>query len=212
MSAIESPWPEDSFWYTDLDYPEFDPEAAAALVEEVEAETGEPIAFSILSPIDETNTNYKLALAEQLRAVGMDVDVADATDVNDYVNRYITGDYDITTAGLFAMLDPWFEYTRRYRSESPLNGTGLRQPGARRGPRRSARRRPIPTSARRPTTPCSRSSPTTSCRCSPAAPPSPSSPTTPSRAGARSSVRTASGASATRPSCCVADEFWRNDQ
>ncbi len=124
-NAIESPWPEDSPWYTELDYPEFDPEAAAALVEEVEAETGEPVAFSILSPIDETNTNYKLALAEQLRAVGMDVDVADATDVNDYVNRYITGDYDITTAGLFAMLDPWFEYTRRYRSDSPLNGTGF---------------------------------------------------------------------------------------
>jgi peptide/nickel transport system substrate-binding protein len=125
---IDSPWDPESPWYTDLNYPEYDPAAAQALVEEVEAETGEPVAFSILSPIDETNTNYKLALAEQLRAVGMDVDVRDATDVNDYVNRYITGDYDITTAGLFAMLDPWFEYTRRYQSESPLNGTGFKDP------------------------------------------------------------------------------------
>jgi peptide/nickel transport system substrate-binding protein len=123
---IDSPWEPDSPWYTDLDYPEYDPVAAAALVEEVEAETGTPISFSILSPIDETSTNYKLALAEQLRALGMDVDVADATDVNDYVNKYITGDYDITTAGLFAMLDPWFEYTRRYQSTSPLNGTGFK--------------------------------------------------------------------------------------
>jgi peptide/nickel transport system substrate-binding protein len=125
---IESPWEPDNFWYTELDYPEYDPEGAAALVEEVETETGEPVAFSILSPIDETNTNYKLALAEQLRAVGMEVDVADATDVNDYVNRYLMGQYDITTSGLFAMLDPWFEYTRRFQEGSILNGTGFASP------------------------------------------------------------------------------------
>jgi peptide/nickel transport system substrate-binding protein len=123
---IDSPWDPDNFWYTDLDYPEYDPAGAQALVDEVEAETGKPIKFSILSSIDETSINYKLALAEQLRAVGMDVQVADATDINDYVNKYITGDYDITTAGLFAMLDPWFEYTRRYQSESVLNGTGFK--------------------------------------------------------------------------------------
>jgi peptide/nickel transport system substrate-binding protein len=123
---IDSPWATDSPWYTDLDYPEYDPAGAQALVDEVEAETGKPVKFSILSSVDETSTNYKLALAEQLRAVGMDVGVKDATDINDYVNRYITGDYDITTAGVFGMLDPWFEYTRRYQSDSVLNGTGFK--------------------------------------------------------------------------------------
>ena len=141
----------------------------------------------------------------------MDVDVADATDVNDYVNRYITGDYDITTAGLFAMLDPWFEYTRRYRSDSPLNGTGFASPalddaldvgeaidrsrraqGGLRHGAAGARRQPrADVHPRRNTAPSSRA--------------------TPSRAGARSSVPTASAASATLPSSCVADEFWRND-
>jgi peptide/nickel transport system substrate-binding protein len=126
--AVDTPFPEDSFWYTDVSYPEFDPEGAAALIEEVEAETGQPVTFRILSPIDETNTNYKLAVAEQLRAVGIEPEIQNAADVNDYVNLYLTGDYDITMAGVFALIDPWFEYTRRYQSESVLNGTGFVDP------------------------------------------------------------------------------------
>jgi peptide/nickel transport system substrate-binding protein len=122
---VFTPFAEDSFWYTDAGYPEYDPAAAQALIEEVEAETGEPVAFRVLSATDETNTNYKLAVAEQLRAIGIDVEIQTATDVNDYVNLYINGEYDIFTGGVFALIDPWFEYTRRYRSDSILNGTGF---------------------------------------------------------------------------------------
>jgi peptide/nickel transport system substrate-binding protein len=122
---VTTPFAEDSFWHTETSYPDYDPEAAAALIDEVEAETGEPVSFRVLSPPDETNTNYKLAVVEQLKAIGIDPVVQTATDVNDYVNLYITGDYDVFTAGVFALIDPWFEYTRRYRSDSILNGTGF---------------------------------------------------------------------------------------
>ncbi len=134
---LETPFASDSLWYTDLEYPEYDPEAASDLIAEVEDEDG-PVSLSILSPVDETNTNFKLALAEQIRAVGIEVEVVDATDPNDYVNRYLrpadctptpttacTGDYDITTSGVFPLIDPWFEYTRRFAPDSILNGTGF---------------------------------------------------------------------------------------
>jgi peptide/nickel transport system substrate-binding protein len=123
---VTTPFPEDSFWHAaDVEYPEYDPAAAQALIEEVEAETGTPVAFRILSATDDTATNYKLAVAEQLRAIGIDVEIQTAADVNDYVNLYIEGEYDVFTAGVFALIDPWFEYTRRYSSTSILNGTGF---------------------------------------------------------------------------------------
>ena len=125
--AVESPFPEDSFWYTDVGAPDFDPEGAAALVEEVKAEGGDT-AIEILSGIDETSTNYKQVVAEQLRGVGLDVTIVNASDANDQVNRYIEGNYEIYTAGVFAIIDPWFEYTRRYKSDSVLNGTGFASP------------------------------------------------------------------------------------
>ena len=124
---VTTPFPDDSFWHAaDVEYPEYDPAAAQALIEEVEAETGTPVAFRILSATDDTATNYKLAVAEQLRAIGIDVEIQTAADVNDYVNLYIEGEYDVFTAGVFALIDPWFEYTRRYSSTSILNGTGFK--------------------------------------------------------------------------------------
>ena len=126
---VTTPFPDDSFWHAaDVQYPEFDPAAAQALIEEVEAETGTPVAFRVLSATDDTSTNYKIAVAEQLRAIGIDVEIQTAADVNDYVNLYIEGEYDVFAAGVFALVDPWFEYTRRYSSTSILNGTGYEDP------------------------------------------------------------------------------------
>lgn len=125
--VVDSPFPEDSFWHTDVGAPEYDVEGATALVEEVKAEGGDT-EVHILSGIDETSTNYKLAVAEQMKAIGLDVVIDTAADANDQVNRYIEGQYDIYTAGVFAIVDPWFEYTRRFRSDSVLNGTGFADP------------------------------------------------------------------------------------
>lgn len=123
--VIETPFREDNFWYTDVDYPDFDPAGAAELVAEVEAETGEPVVISITPRIDETSVNYATVLVEQLNAVGMDASTAISVDTNDFVNRYIEGDYEMMGTGVFTVLDPWFEYTRRFESTSVLNGTGF---------------------------------------------------------------------------------------
>ncbi len=123
--AIETPFREDNFWYADVDYPPFDPAGAAALVAEVEAETGQPVVVTLTPRIDETSINFGTVVVEQLRAVGMDASLDISVDTNDFVNRYIEGQYEMMGTGVFTVLDPWFEYTRRYESTSVLNGTGL---------------------------------------------------------------------------------------
>lgn len=123
--AIVTPFREDNFWYTDVDYPEYDPAGAAALIEEVEAETGEPVVLSLTPRIDETSINFGTVVVEQLNAIGIDASLDISVDTNDFVNRYIEGQYQLIGTGVFTVLDPWFEYTRRYESTSVLNGTGF---------------------------------------------------------------------------------------
>lgn len=127
--VVDSPIAKDSFWNDPaVKYPTYDPAGAKALVDEVAKETGKPVTLEVLSAIDQTNSNFKVALAEQLKAVGIDVQIASATDVNDYVDRYINSKFQVTTAGVFGVIDPWFEYTRRYYSSSPLNGSQFEDP------------------------------------------------------------------------------------
>jgi peptide/nickel transport system substrate-binding protein len=123
--AIETPFREDNFWYTDVGYPEYDPAAAAALIAEVEAETGQPVTLTFTPRIDETNINFGTVVVEQLNAIGIDATLEVTVDTNDFVNRYIEGQYQAIGTGVFTVLDPWFEYTRRFESTSVLNGTGF---------------------------------------------------------------------------------------
>ncbi|HSJ70937.1 MAG TPA: ABC transporter substrate-binding protein [Acidimicrobiia bacterium] len=122
---VATPFRPDNFWYADVDYPEYDPAGAAALVAEVEAETGQPVVVTLTPRIDETSINFGTVVVEQLSAVGMDASLDISVDTNDFVNRYIEGQYQMMGTGVFTVLDPWFEYTRRYESTSVLNGTGL---------------------------------------------------------------------------------------
>lgn len=122
---ITTPFRPDNFWYTEVDYPEYDPEGAAALVAEVEAETGQPVTVTLTPRIDETSINFGTVVVEQLNAIGMDASLDVSVDTNDFVNRYIEGQYELMGTGVFTVLDPWFEYTRRYESTSVLNGTGF---------------------------------------------------------------------------------------
>jgi peptide/nickel transport system substrate-binding protein len=121
--AVETPIPADSFWNdSNVEYPAYDPAAGKALIDQVVKETGKPISLEILAPVDQTATNFSLALADELKEIGITAKVVNATDPNDYVNRYIQGQFQLTTVGLFGIIDPWFEYTRRYSGTSPLNG------------------------------------------------------------------------------------------
>lgn len=122
---ITTPFREDNFWYADVDYPAYDPAGAAALIAEVEAETGEPVTLTLTPRIDETSINFGTVVVEQLNEVGIDASLDISVDTNDFVNRYIEGDYMLMGTGVFTVLDPWFEYTRRYESTSVLNGTSL---------------------------------------------------------------------------------------
>lgn len=123
--AIETPFREDNFWWAETNYPEYDPAAAAALIAEVEAETGQPVTLTFTPRIDETNINFGTVVVEQLNAIGIDATLEVTVDTNDFVNRYIEGQYQAIGTGVFTVLDPWFEYTRRFESTSVLNGTGF---------------------------------------------------------------------------------------
>jgi peptide/nickel transport system substrate-binding protein len=121
---IDTPFRPDNFWYAEVEYPPFDPAAAAELIAEVEAESG-PVSLVFTPRIDETNINFGTAIVEQLNAIGIDTTLEVTVDTNDFVNRYIEGQYQAIGTGVFTVLDPWFEYTRRFESTSTLNGTGF---------------------------------------------------------------------------------------
>ena len=135
--AVDTPFADSNSWFdANTTYPAYDPEGAKAIIDGMATKP----KLRIISNIDEVSVNYKLAVAEMLRAVGIDVEVVEAPDGDSFVNTYITGDYDLITAGVFALIDPWFEYTRRFAQGcsdtlppealcSFLNGTGYTNAG-----------------------------------------------------------------------------------
>ncbi|MFD1532752.1 ABC transporter substrate-binding protein [Pseudonocardia aurantiaca] len=95
MPTMEGPFVEGSYWYTGTaDWPDFDPDAARALVEEYEAEHGGDLAFTLGCHSAPSRRRYAELIQNMLTQVGMTV-ALDTPDVAEYVDRVNAKDYQI---------------------------------------------------------------------------------------------------------------------
>jgi ABC-type transport system substrate-binding protein len=105
FELADQPYPADSQWNVDVDYPEYDPDRARQLVEEYEAENG-PIEISIMIIATGAPTEPAQFLQQQLADVGIDVDI-DGLEQVTFVQRFVSGDYHTVYLGsFFGAADP----------------------------------------------------------------------------------------------------------
>jgi peptide/nickel transport system substrate-binding protein len=125
---VAIPIAEDSPWFKDVDTPSYDPEAAMALVEEYESDTGEQATVELLIGQTQEATDFGAALQDQLGQVGIDVVLDGPADPDTIVQRLIEGNFQAAIGNHGGLIDPWFEYTRRYTGGGFLNFTRFNSP------------------------------------------------------------------------------------
>jgi peptide/nickel transport system substrate-binding protein len=115
--------PRDSkFYIEEIDYPEFDPDRAAALVEEVEAERG-PIEFTFKCINLPDQVQMAQLLEEMWGNVGMDAEIQ-IMDQNQVVLDVFERNYQSSCFGVIGNEDPDLQFHGALLSDSPINTTG----------------------------------------------------------------------------------------
>jgi ABC-type transport system substrate-binding protein len=108
LAAIaESPFREESRWYHDVDYPEFDPDRARELVEQYEAEHG-PLTFTLTSNPSVRSVTGAQTLQEQWAQVGIDVTL-DTKETASLISAVAFGDYQSVLWTQFGSAHPFLE-------------------------------------------------------------------------------------------------------
>jgi ABC-type transport system substrate-binding protein len=97
----------DSPWVVPTDYPDYDPAAARALVDEVKAETG-TFAFKVAGGGNDTRDQLQL-LQSMWQAVGMEVEV-DIIDQAAFIPTAVLGQYQANLWRQFGAPDPDADY------------------------------------------------------------------------------------------------------
>jgi peptide/nickel transport system substrate-binding protein len=93
---------ETPFYTEDATLPPYDPEAAQALIDEVVAELGGPITFTLWGTTNPQNTSLREFIQTQLNQLdGIEVE-SEGLDSPTFVPRILQGDFEVTTWGY-----PW---------------------------------------------------------------------------------------------------------
>lgn len=117
-------WGPTSPWATEPgSYPTFDPDAAEALVAEIEADTGEQISIELTIPGGAgPAADTAQVLVDQWSQVGIDATISPLEGTTAIV-ALVTGDFDGYVSGRFGRPDPDMEYTFLHsRFVAPDNG------------------------------------------------------------------------------------------
>lgn len=126
VEAAKGPFPPTSPWYTETDYPDYDPAAAQDLVEQVKARHGGQFSFSILAPPDAAAVQGIQFVQEQWRQVGIDATIEN-TDQASLITKVATGGYQATVWRQFDSPHPlgdsvwWHPNTAKPVGEIGLN-------------------------------------------------------------------------------------------
>jgi peptide/nickel transport system substrate-binding protein len=107
--AATSVYTKSSPWYTETKFPEYDPEKAKSLIQQVEAEKGK-ITLTISTVPDQDLARTLQLLQQQLQQVGIEVKL-DTTEQAALINKAIAGDYTIMTWRQFGSSDPDGNFT-----------------------------------------------------------------------------------------------------
>jgi peptide/nickel transport system substrate-binding protein len=114
------PLPHDNPYYHEVEYPTYDPEAAAALITEYEEETGTQVAFEYLFSDVPLDQELAQLLQSYWQEVGADVTLGAPLPGPDLQNRRAEVQYDVVINGMPPVIDPdpWLVL---FRSDSFLN-------------------------------------------------------------------------------------------
>jgi ABC-type transport system substrate-binding protein len=109
--VANGPFEEDSPWYQGVEFPSYDPDAAAEAAAAYEAATGEPISFSVLITPEPVAQQIATLLDQQMAEIGVEVDIV-TQDGTQAILSVLGGDFDMTlTNALFGSGHPDREYT-----------------------------------------------------------------------------------------------------
>ncbi len=115
--------PGSPYYAPDSGYPAYNPTAAAALVKEVEAEIGKPVAFTLISTPDPSSVTAAEYMQNRLQAVGMQVTLSQIQESVE-INDALAGQYQTASWRQFAAVDPdlnylWWSPTEIFGSLNP---------------------------------------------------------------------------------------------
>jgi ABC-type transport system substrate-binding protein len=117
--------PENPF-YVDVDYPTYDPEKATELLDEVEADKGEPVSFTLSNTTSDVDHDQSALFQQMWEQVGFEVELA-FTEQTQYILDTLAGDYEAVAWRQFAEHDPDTDSVWWY-SDSDLNFANLDDP------------------------------------------------------------------------------------
>lgn len=116
--VANGPYRSTSPWYTETDYPQYDPAAAQALVDEYEAEVG-PIEFTLEVGVSGTlGAQTAQLLQEQWQTVGIDAQVG-STEISTMIASIVGGNYDAVVWRQFDSPTPLQETVWWHREGAP---------------------------------------------------------------------------------------------
>ncbi len=109
-------------YYTpDAGYPAYDPAGAAALIKEVAAEIGKPVAFGLISTPDASSVQAAEFMQSRFQAVGMQVTLSQVIEGQE-INDALAGQYQTVSWRQFAAVDPDLNYL--WWSPTEIFGSG----------------------------------------------------------------------------------------
>ena len=111
-------------YYTKTSYPSYDPSGAAALVKQIQKETGQPVAFSLTATNNPEVERAAQFLQQEWQEAGMKVSII-IQEQNDLINSALAGKYQAVTWRQFGAVNPDLNYvwwsTTTAHSTIPLN-------------------------------------------------------------------------------------------
>jgi peptide/nickel transport system substrate-binding protein len=117
--------PDTTGYLEDTGFPEYDPDAAADLVDAYEAENG-PIQISYRTTADPFNLQTVELIASDLEAVGMEVTL-DQTEQGEFIQQAVLGNFEVFTWRNHGGIDPetervwWHSETAKPIGDIALN-------------------------------------------------------------------------------------------
>lgn len=109
-----------SGWYTDVEFPQFDPDKARELVEEYEADVG-PFEFDFSGTNSVEDTQIRQALAQQWDQVGIEATL-DNLDPTQSILKVLGGDFQASNFALFTAQHPDSDWQFMHSSTKPEPG------------------------------------------------------------------------------------------
>jgi peptide/nickel transport system substrate-binding protein len=116
-----SAFPEQNPFHVNVETPEHDPDQARALIEEYEAETGQPVEFELTVMDTPEHAALNQLLQAMWQEVGADVSLASPVDYPTAITSAATGEFQAILHQTPGFFDPDAWMYNLHHSQSPIN-------------------------------------------------------------------------------------------